>query len=566
MSYELIYQLTVAIIVTTIVSYVLSILKQPLIGAYIISGTLLGPGVLNIIKEEAALSLFSDLGIAFLLFMVGLELNIGKLKDVGRAALFVGTGQILFTSIIGYYIALFLGFPKIESIYLSIALTFSSTIIVVKLLSDKEELETLYGRIVLGILLVQDFVAIVLLMFLSGASKQVFFEARQFIQISISGAVLILFSIFSAKYVIPPFFNRAARSQELLFLSSIAWCLGFIYLSNLLSFSVEVGAFLAGVTLASLPYYYEISGRIKPLRDFFVLLFFIILGARLNIFAEKDVLLSAFLLSFFVLIGNPIILMAITGLLGYTKRTSFFAGLGIANISEFSLILIALGSKLGHVQREAVSAVTFIGLITFVCSTYFIIYNHELYSALSRYLSIFERKKIKELEELPKDKEKPVILFGCRRLGYNISEKLSKMEKNFTIVDFNPEIVKMLKARNLNAIYGDATNIELLEKLKVGEAKMVISTLNRIEDNLIILRKARGYGRDIPVILTATKLEDALELYKNGASYVVLPHFLGGELTAELIERFDRDESVIPKIKQEHFDDLIKLKEAGIIS
>jgi len=565
MSSELIYQLTAAIVITAVISYILSMLKQPLIGAYIISGMLLGPGVMNIIKEEAALSLFSDLGIAFLLFMVGLELNMGKLKDVGKAALTAGIGQILFTSAIGYYLALYLGFPKIESLYLSMALTFSSTIIVVKLLSDKEELETLYGRIVLGILLVQDFAAIILLMFLSGASEQVFLGMPQLIKISASGAVLIFLSLLSGKYVIPPFFKRAAMSQELLFLSSIAWCLAFIYLSFLLGFSVGVGAFLAGISLASLPYYYEISGRIKPLRDFFVLLFFIILGARLDIFAEKAVLFSAVLLSLFVLIGNPVILMAITGLLGYTKRTSFFAGLGIANISEFSLILIALGNKLGHVQRVAVSTVTFIGLITFVCSTYLITHNSELYNALSKYLSIFERKRINELENLPKDEEKQVLLFGCHRLGYSISEKLSKMEKNFIIVDFNPETVKMLKAKDINAIYGDATNVELLEKLKLGEAKMIISTLSHVNDSLLILKKVRSYGKNIPVILTANKLEDAIELYKNGASYVVLPHFLGGELTAELIERFDRDETLIPKIKQEHFDDLLKLRDAGIV-
>lgn len=562
---ELIYQLTAAIVITTVVGYVLSMLKQPLIGAYIISGILLGPSIMNIIKEEAALSLFSDLGIAFLLFMVGLELNIEKLKDVGRAALLVGTGQILFTSVIGYYIALYLGFPKIESLYLSMALTFSSTIIVVKIFSDKEELETLYGRIVLGILLVQDFVAVILLMFLSGASAQIFLSISGVLKISLSGALLIFLSLVSGKYVIPSLFKRAAKSQEMLFLSSISWCLAFVYLSYALGFSVEVGAFLAGVSLASLPYYYEISGRIKPLRDFFVLLFFIILGARLDVFAEKAVLLSAVLLSLFVLIGNPVILMTITGLLGYTKRTSFFAGAAIANISEFSLILVALGSKLGHLSRKAVSAVTFIGLITFVGSSYMIMYNQRLYSALSRYLSVFERKKAVALEELPQDKESYVMLFGCHRLGYSISEKLSKMEKNFIVVDFNPETVKMLKARNINAVYGDATNVELLDKLKLGEAKMIISTLAKLEENLVLLRKARSYSKEIPVILTSNKLEDAIELYENGASYVVLPHFLGGELTAELIERFDRDESLIPKTREEHFKDLLELKEVGIV-
>jgi len=564
MSSELIYQLTAAIVVTTIVGYALSMLKQPLIGAYILSGILLGPGIMNIIKEEAALSLFSDLGIAFLLFMVGLELNMEKLKDVGRAALFVGTGQILFTSAIGYYIALYLGFTKLEAMYLSLALTFSSTIIVVKIFSDREELETLYGRIVLGILLVQDFAAVVILMFLSGAST-ISFDLPGILKISASGIFLLMLSLSSGRYLIPYFFKRAAKSQEMLFLSSISWCLAFVYISYAVGFSVEVGAFLAGVSLASLPYYYEISGRIKPLRDFFVLLFFIILGARLDVFAEKTVLLSAVLLSLFVLIGNPLILMTITGLLGYTKRTSFFAGVAIANISEFSLILIALGSKLGHVSRTAVSAVTFIGLITFVGSSYMIIYNNRLYASLSGYLSVFERKKVLELDELPAYKENRVILFGCHRLGYSISEKLSKMEKNFIVIDFNPEAVKMLKARKINAVYGDATNVELLDRLKLGEAKMLISTLSKLEDNLVLLRKVRSYSKDIPVILTSNNLEDAIELYKNGASYVVLPHFLSGELIAELIERFDRDENLIPKTKEEHFKDLLELKEIGIV-
>ena len=562
MGNELIYQITLAIVITSLISFVLSILRQPLIPGYILSGILLGPSFLDLFKKSPEFAVLSEIGIGFLLFLVGLELNFEKIKEVGKAALSVGIGQIVFTSVISYFVALYFGFSKIEALFISIALTFSSTIIAVKLLHDKEEIETIYGRLILGVLLTQDIFVIFILMFLSkGIEKAAFFN------IIFSSVFLVALSVISAIFFLPKIFEKAAKSGEMLFLASLAWFFVFSFLAIYLGFSVEIGAFLAGVSLASLPYTYEISARIKPLRDFFVLLFFIIIGAEINIFAVSKAIMPIIAFSAFVLVGNPLILMLISGLFGYTKRVSFYSGLGIANISEFSLIFISLVKEMGYVSDIAVSLIAVITLITFTASTYFIIYNSALYQIFAPYLSIFEIRKPEKEELKPKEAgslSRHVVVFGCHRLGFRISERLLKLNEKFIVVDFNPEIIKLLRTRGILAVYGDATNEEIMKKIKINKAKLIISTLRNLEDNLFILKKIREANKKAEIVMTANNLKDALELYKHGASYVVLPYFLGGELIAELIEKFDKQKNLINKLREEHMKEIIELRNLGL--
>lgn len=555
---ELIYQITAAIVITSFISFIFSILKQPLIPGYIISGIILGPDFLNIMKGNAEFATLSELGIGLLLFIVGLELNFEKVRDVGKAAFSVGIGQVLFTSVIGYFIALSFGFSKIDALYISIALTFSSTIIAVKLLHDKEEIDTLYARIVLGVLLIQDILVIFLLMFLSKG-----IEKAAFLNIIASSFFLVLISLASAFLFLPKFFEKAAKSGEMLFLASLSWFFIMSLVSTYLGFSVEIGAFLAGITLAHLPYTYEISAKIKPLRDFFILLFFIITGSEINVFVEMEIIKAVITFSIFVLIGNPLILMLIAGMLGYTSRVSFLSGLGIANISEFSLILVAIAHKLGHVSDNVVSMIALIALVTFTASTYMITENNRLYSIFAPKLRVFERKRAEE-QKFPKALENHVVILGCHRLGFRISERLQKLKEKFVVVDFNPEIIKMLRAREISAIYGDATNEEIMKKIKINKAKLIVSTIRNLEDNIFILRKVREVNKKAEMVMTANNLKDALELYKHGASYVVLPYFLGGELIAELIEKFDKQKNLITELREEHLKDIIKLRELGL--
>jgi len=302
---SLVFDFAVIIIIASILAYFLRLLKQPLILAYIITGLLAGQLLPNLIQDTTLIDFFSQIGIAFLLFIVGLSLSFSKLKEVGKIALITGFGQVVFSAIVGYFIAVYLGFTNIHAAYIGLALAFSSTIIVIKLLSDKNDLDALYGRISIGFLLVQDFIAIIALVVLSSLNN---YDSSviNLIFINLLKITLLLIAVYIlSRYALPTIFSRVARNQELLFISSISWLFFLAIGSVALGFSVEIGAFLAGIALANLPYHYEISSKIKPLRDFFLVLFFVALGAQINLGSFNELLIPAIVLSLFVLITNP---------------------------------------------------------------------------------------------------------------------------------------------------------------------------------------------------------------------------------------------------------------------
>jgi Trk K+ transport system NAD-binding subunit len=249
----------------------------------------------------------------------------------------------------------------------------------------------------------------------------------------------------------------------------------------------------------------------------------------------SNLIIPAIILSLFVLIGNPLIVIILMGLMGYSKKTGFMAGLTVAQISEFSLILIALGFKTGSLSQEILSLVTIIGLITIAGSTYLIIYSDAIFNKLSGFLGLFERKKIKE-KEIPKKKYN-YILLGYNRIGFSVVKAFSKITKNFLVVDYNPKVVKELKEKGINAVYGDVDDCEFLEDLGINKASLIVSTVPDKESNRIILSVLNMKKNKPLIMLTSRQIRDALELYESGADYVILPHFLGGEFTSRLIEK-----------------------------
>jgi Kef-type K+ transport system membrane component KefB len=455
-------------------------LKQPLIVGFIAVGVILGPSALSLVTANDQIDLLAKLGISLLLFIVGLKLDPHIIRTMGPVALATGIGQVLFTSLFGYIIALVIGFSHIESIYIAVALTFSSTIIIVKLLSDKREVDSLHGRIAVGFLIVQDILVIVAMIALSALNETTGTGGlgAQTIHIVLYGLLFVLVIAFLMRHVLTPLLKMMAHSNELLVLFSIAWAVSLGALGSYLGFSKEVGAFVAGVSLASTPYRDVIGSRLTSLRDFLLLFFFVDLGASLNIAIIGDQISSALIFSLFVIIGNPIIVMLIMGLMGYRKRTGFLAGLTVAQISEFSLILAALGVSLGHVNEGVLGLITLVGLITISASTYMILYSHPLYNLLAPFLSIFERKEAnKEIqnETIELTEAYDCVVFGLGRFGQTISETLK--DKGFKIlgVDFNPELIKNYKNKGIHAKYGDAEDAEFISSLNLSSIKWVIS-------------------------------------------------------------------------------------------
>src|SRR3989338_1801965 len=447
--------LSLILIIAVAVSGFMRLLKQPLIIGYIITGVIVSRYIINITDSSVSISTFAEIGVALLLFLVGLNLNPKMVKEVGKVSIITGVGQVVFTSLIGFGIAVYFGFSVITSAYIAVALTFSSTIIIMKILSDKNDLETLYGRIAIGFLIVQDLIAIFILMAISSVSSGADFTNIA-LQTVLKGAGLVIFVFLVGVYILPQLTKAVARSQEFLLLFSIAWSLAVASLFLYFKFSIEIGALLAGITLSLSPYRYEISSRMRPLRDFFIVMFFVLIGTQMVFSDISQYIYPIIAFSAFVLIGNPLIVMVLMGLLGYTKKNSFLACLTVAQISEFSLILIALGVKLGHLPLEILSLVTAVGIITIAGTTYFITYGSRIYPYLSSYLSIFE-KKGKKIHEPAYYQEKAyeILLFGHNRIGYDLLESFKKLKKKFLIVDYNPEIVINLAKEGIDCKYGD---------------------------------------------------------------------------------------------------------------
>lgn len=525
-------QISLILLVVLGVSFLLRLLKQPMIMGYIFSGILVGPLVFNLLGDGSTFAIFSQLGISFLLFIVGLSLSPKVIKEVGKISLLTGIGQVIFTSLIGYFICLSLGFNSVTSIYISIALTFSSTIIIMKLLSDKDSLDKLYGKISIGFLLVQDLIAIIILIIVSALS-----QGGNFYQLISStllkGVIILAVFIPLNKYVLPRLNNSFAKSQELLFLFALAWGLGMAGLFSFAGFSLEVGALIAGVMLSYTPYSSEVSAKLKPLRDFFVISFFILLGSQIVFDNFSSLIIPALILSLFVLIGKPLIMMVLMGTSGYSKNTGFMTSLTIAQISEFSLILITVGSQLGHIDKAVLSFVTIIGLITIAGSSYMIIFSERIYPYVSKYLKVFERKMVKEDKNFCKEYE--YILLGENRIGFSIMKSFMDLKKPYLIVDYNPIRVAKLSKMKINCVYGDASEENFIDELNLNSTKMIVSTIPEFESNLMLLKKVKQKNKEIILILTARHISEAFKLYQEGADYVIVPHFLGGEYVAKLI-------------------------------
>ncbi len=563
MAISIFVELSIIIIIAVVIAGIMRLLKQPLIIGYILTGIIVSPYFLNIVKSTDAIATFAQIGVALLLFMVGLNLNPKIIKDVGKVSLITGVGQVIFTSVIGFSIGKLLGFSTMVSIYVAIALTFSSTIIIMKLLSDKGDMETLYGRIAIGFLIVQDLIVIIILMVIASIPAGINFTTLALETVFKGIGILLLLFLISV-YIFPKVTKAIAKSQEFLLLFSIGWCFAIASLFYYLNFSIEAGALLAGITLSLSPYHYEISSKMKPLRDFFIILFFILLGSQMVFTNISQYIIPIAIFSVFILIGNPLIVMVLMGLLGYTKRNSFLAGLTVAQISEFSLILIALGVKVGHLTNEILSLVTIIGLITIAGSTYLIIYANKIYPYLSKYLGIFERKGEKVDEhKYHKEEIYDIILFGYNRVAYDILESFKKIKKKFLVIDYNPETIIKLAKEGFDCKYGDADDSELLNKLNFSKIKMVVSTIHNLDTDLLLIDKIRESNKKAIITVVSHQIDEAMKLYNAGATYVLMPHFLGGHHVSTMIEEHGLNLNKFLKEKVAHIEHLRKRKEIG---
>ncbi|HVS79080.1 MAG TPA: cation:proton antiporter [Candidatus Saccharimonadales bacterium] len=541
--------LSLIIVIGAAMALLMRSINQPLIIGHILTGIIVGPAVFHVAKSPDTLALFSDLGIALLLFIIGLGLNPQIIKEVSRTAAYVGVIQVSSITALGWGLGHALGLSNTSAAFLGASLAFSSTIIILKMLSDKHEQSRLYGKIAISVSLVQDMIAIALVVLTSaGSSKSL--AVGTAVELAIKGSLIGVIIYWISSRLLPQFHRLIADSQEFLFLFAIAWGLGAAALFQKIGLSSEIGALLGGICLASQPYAQEISARLRPLRDFFVIVFFIALGANLNLHHLGPMFGTIVVSALIVIIAKPLISMAVMGYLGYTKRTGFKASVALAQVSEFSIVLVLLAEKRGLIDSSLVTAITFIALTSIAASSYLIIFSDELFRFFERFLNIFERSETHGEIATPHNYE--MVLFGYQKGGHEFVKVFRQMTKNFVVIDYDPEVIDILEQRKIRHLYGDATDAELLEEANIAKAKLIVSTITDPEANSFLLNFLKHKGSDAVVIAEADNPKEAGKLYDEGASYVILPHFIGGQKISAFVKKSGFRKSDFKRIREQH--------------
>lgn len=380
---SLLSQIGIVVGIAAIIAFIGRSIRQPLIVAYLLTGVVVSPLFLNLIDTSTYLKSLSTVGIALLLFIIGTSLDFRIIKNIGGASIVGGISTVAIVCSASFLIAHFLGFSIIHSLYIALAFSFSSAVVVVKILSDKKEMETLHGQIALGILIVESFIAAIALMIIpvvsTGGISLIFSQILRFV-------LMIILVVFVGKLIFSKALSFAAKNQEVLFLVSIGWALVISALFEIMNLSAEIGALIAGMVIASSKYNLEIKSKVKGIRDFFVILFFVYFGAQLTSPISSNLVKDALIFSSFILIIKPFIVMGLTRSFGFKKRTNFMVGTSLTQVSEFSLIVVLMGYSLGHIPQSIFSLTILVTLITVSLSSYAIYFSNQIYGYVSRFL------------------------------------------------------------------------------------------------------------------------------------------------------------------------------------
>jgi len=554
MTENIFFQITIILGITVSIAFLMRLLRQPLLIAYLVAGIFAGPMFLNLLEHGGqTFDALAEFGVVLLLFVAGLSLNIQHIKEIGKVSLISGIAQVVFTATIGAVILLLMNFDFVQSLYLAIAITFSSTIIIIKLLTDKKDTETVYGRHTIGLMIVQDIIAIAIMMIITsvGRGGSWSMEVAELVGKSL---ILIAFIIITARFVVPKILDSVAKSGEFLFIFTVTWCFGIASLLYWLGFSIEIGAIVAGLTLGSSPYQREIASRVKPLRDFFLVIFFIILGSEMSLSNLGNVWLPGLILAIFILVGNPLVLYLTFRFLKFTRRNSLLAGLTAAQVSEFGFVLLIVGRGAGHINGPELEIFTIVALTTIIISSYLITYNEKIYLFLKPFFEMFGKDSCVQNES--KESEIDVLVFGYHRIGWKICDALADKGVNFAVVDYNPLVVNKLKERNINSFFGDASDVEFLETLPLSSVKIVLSTIPEADDQLTLINYIRGINKKALIVCSLYHVLHLDDLYEAGANYVMMPHLLGGQWMSEVLKHHAWTKETFKKLRAEQKNEM----------
>ena len=575
--HSLLFNIGLVFTIATLFAFIAKALKQPLLLAYLVAGVVIGPNIgFAWVEDEATIELISEIGLILLLFIIGLEIDLKKLLEAGRTILVAGVSQFLLCVAMGIGLAFLMGFApgsgNFDWLYLAVTLALSSTLIVVKLLYDKFELTTLPGRITLGILVFQDIWAIVFLALQPSLDDP---RLASVFASFIRGAGLVSLTLGLSRYALPRLFSYVAKVPELLLIAALAWCFFVSAAADLMGLSREMGALIAGISMSTFPYNVDVIAKVTNIRDFFVTLFFVALGMQIP--QPSLAMVSAALgMSFFVLASRLLALFPVLYMLGNGLRASLIPPINLSQMSEFSLVIAALGLALNHIGPPLVAVLTLVFAITSVLSTYLITYNHEIQRWLTWLLGKigFSTGGDFTLEVSEGEEANSIVFLGCFREASSILHELELQSKaahadgmlrQLLVIDFNPLVLRELKRRGIKCLYGDVAHMDTLHHAHIHSAKIVACTISdailRGTTNLRLLRQARRLCPEAQIIASADGIASAVELYEEGADFVYIARLHSAREMAEHIVRAVQDEAGFKGFRDDEFRRLKQRKE-----
>ena len=513
--------------------------KQPTVIAYIFTGLLLGPFFLDIIVETEGTQLLGEIGLSFLLFLIGVEIKLDEIREIFREVTFIALGQMSVSALLGYLTGQAFGFTFMESVFVAAAFTFSSTAVVVKLLSSKDEISTLPGKIGVGVLLIQDVAVVLILALLSTSASTPSQIVVSIAEIGVMISIIAGISYLSSQKLLPKVFRKVSENRQAFFIHGITWAFLFITLSDSIGLSTEIGAFFAGLSLAQLPYSHELIEEIRPLTDFFMAVFFINIGLGLTGNALSTYMVEAFLAAGILMIGKFAVLFFTIDRLKFTPETSLKSALNLSQMSEFSLILGALGVSKGLISPEIFGFISLTMIITVGFSSYFIAFSENFYRRFEHVLARIdsEAKNDVEVEAL----EDHALVIGYDFIGRRSAEILEDEFEDVMVVDRNSANVNEISRSGYEYVYGDFGHGEIRNASQINKADFVMSLVPDFTVNRKIVEEA---SPDAAVFVKASNLDEAAELYDLGAHYVIQKNELVGEKMGEYVKLFLEDEEL----------------------
>ncbi len=522
------------IVAAAVLSYIARLTKQPTIVAYVLTGVVVGPIGLGIVTEDQLIEIVAELGLGFLLFLLGIEMRFDDIKEIARPVGAIAVGQAILQAIASTAVALLLGFTLFQSLMIALATTFGATPIIVKVLGDKDDLKSLYGKVDVGILIFQDIYLVMALAILAvgtvgEVSEIAFSMGRVFFLMGVIGVVAYL----ASQYLLPALLRASAANKSTLFTVGIAWAFVFIFAAETLDLSVEIGAFLAGLALAQLPYSTELKERMRPVTNFFIAVFFASIALQMEVdqllaYWQEALIAAALLISI-----NFVIVFSLFYSQRFDIETSFLGTISMLQVSEFSLVLGALAVEQGFVEEGILGFLSLMALITMPISTYYVIYNRQIYRYVEPYLQRLEREDTVEAQ--PVEYENHAVIVGYSRLTGEIADVVDDAVDEVVFIEDRAEYVEELMAADRGFIFGNARHGDIRQDANVSGAEVLVSATERTAVSLRLVEDAP----DALSIVAATTEDEASLLFEAGADYVIMGRGLVGEELAELLDRLD---------------------------